>query len=156
MASSDPACRLIMTASASQASQVVEAADPRAPARASHQRGESPLYLNTLMDIVTCNCVAAKWGGEQQEDEQPVRRLTNSIRPGIVARLRGTVEAHNPDELRYRRKRLKRGKPVALKWRVRTKRRQGNVGWLETEWLEVEMSETGRPVRCMAESLNAT
>src|SRR5208282_5236978 len=31
--------------------------------------------------VTACNCAAARRGGEQQEGERPVRRITNSIRP---------------------------------------------------------------------------
>src|SRR6266567_2131162 len=58
-----------------------------APEGASSQRGASPLQANALQPVTECNCDAAMRGGEQQEVKRPVRRMTNSIRPGQTTSL---------------------------------------------------------------------
>src|SRR5213594_124787 len=65
--------------------------------------------------------------------ERPVRRMTNSIRPGM------------PDEPAYLGRSLTRKwAAVALRGSV-TKRRRWDARWLEMEWSEGHARESGRP-----------
>ena len=96
----------------------------RAPESASGQRGESPLQANALRPVTECNCVAAMRGGEQQEVNDPVRRITNSIRPVCIGEPASERRSRDPQN----------GRPVELRGSVQ-KRRRGHAGWLETEWI---------------------
>jgi len=89
------------------------------------------------------NCVVARRGGEQREKakgERPVRRITNSIR------LTRTVSLQVMSEAR-------RGETRACPDRC-AKTCEGGPGtrrWLETEWSEGRVGESGRPVHGGAE-----
>ena len=69
--------------------------------------------------------------------EKLVRRITNSIRPVVTASLLGNGEAQTFE---------KRRKPIKLRGSVE-KRRRGSNGWLETEWQEGKVHESGIPDR---------